>query len=184
MAIKNTKFNFQIQSNNSVSTLVTITLDGQEIWSGNLAQTRADIGLNASCTDDDRPSSFTPEIALDFPVLLDQRPYTNNYIVTVSVSGGSAVLTGIHQQNNPVYEQQPDPLNPGQQKTVYIGGNPNFNDDWDVVTQPLWDGQPDLGRYVLADNLGITGPGMLWVRDQETCEFTTSLWCYCPVITE
>lgn len=175
MTLKPTQFRFQVTANDGVSAQAIITMDGSQLWSGSLAHTVTNVNVG-KWTNDDTPYS-TAACEINTPDVQNNNPQKLNKLFTISVNGGDIVLVGINQTNNPMWEEQVNPeLNP------YIGGNPNFDDDWDVVTQPLWDGQVFLNRYTLSDNLGITGPGSILVKAGETCEFTGQLWEYCPVI--
>jgi hypothetical protein len=180
MTLKPTQFRFQVTANNGVSAQAIITIDGAQLWSGSLAHTVTDDNVG-QWTNDDTPYS-TAACEINTPEVQNNSPQKLNNLFTISVTGGDIILVGINQTNNPTWEEQTNPeWNPPTQR-VYIGGNPNFEDNWDVVTQPLWDGQVFLNRYTLSNNLGITGPGSILVKAGETCEFTGQLWQYCPVI--
>lgn len=175
MTLKPTQFRFQVTANDGVSAQAIITMDGSQLWSGSLAHTVTNVNVG-KWTNDDTPYS-TAACEINTPDVQNNNPQKFNKLFTISVTGGDIVLVGINQTNNPVFAEQTNP-----ESNPYIGGNPNFDDNWDVVTQPLWDGQVFLNRYTLDDNLGITGPGSLLVKAGETCEFTGQLWEYCPVI--
>jgi hypothetical protein len=182
MTQKNTEFRFQVTASNSASAQATITIDGNPLWAGSLDQTRPEVEPG-QLTNDMVPFSGAA-CQIDLPEVQNNKPQKHNKIITISCTSGSIALVGINQQNNPMWEQVPNPNDPESPTYQYIGGNPNFSDFYGIVTQPLWNGVADLIRYNIEYNLyNKTGPGTVVIRAGETCEFTAALWDYCPVIT-
>lgn len=181
MTLKTTQFRFQVSAADGVSAQATISMDGVQLWAGSLAHTR-DMVEPQQWTNDDTPYSGA-DCEIDMPDTVSNTPAEYSKLFTIFVRGGTAVLVGINQTNNPKYGQEPNPKDPsGPMITVYVGGNPNLDDNWEIITQPLWDGVADLSRYDISKNLGVSGPGCLPIRNGETCEFSANLWSYCPVV--
>lgn len=190
MALKPTQFRFQVVAADGSSVQANITMDGNVLWSGSLAHTTDTVVRRY--TFDDIPYS-TAACDIDMPVtgvngeppersnLTDSQ--SQNKLMTISVTGGDVVLTGISQRYNPTWIEEFDPAGDPPTKWVYAGGNPEFSDWWNIVTQPLWNGVPLLIRYDIDQYLGISGPGCVVIMSGETCEFTAQIWNYCLVIT-
>lgn len=174
MANKNTQFRFAVASANGVSTNVVITVSGQLFWEGALNQT-------SSWVDPTTPDEECTSIAtgvIDLPtVTLNTMPTKSNLAVTISCSGGTVLLGGVHQQNNPVWGPWPG----NAEVQVCVSGTTDYTDAYDISTQPEWNGQVFLNRYTLADNYGITGPGAVIIESGESCEFTLECYNYCPI---
>lgn len=195
MALKPTQFRFQVAAADGSSVQVNITMDGNPLWSGSLAHTTdtvirkfgfGDTPYSTAACDIDMPVTGVPVTEAPRPApersnLTDSQ--SQNKLMTISVTGGDVVLTGIAQQYNPTWIEEFNPEGDPPTKWVYIGGNPEFSDWWNIVTQPLWNGVPDLIRYNIAQYLGISGPGSVRIMSGETCEFTAQIWNYCLVIT-
>jgi len=181
MTLKPTQFRFQVAADNGANAQVTITMDGVQLWTGSLAQTQPNVDVG-QWTSNNEPYS-TASCDINTPECVNNDPQTLNKLMTISVTGGSVVLVGILQTNNPSFVVETNPEWDTPTRTRYIGGNPNFSDMWDVDSQPLWDGQAILARYDINKNFGTTGPGSILVKSGETCEFDAELWQYCPVIT-
>jgi hypothetical protein len=181
MTLKATQFRFQVAAVDGISVQTNITIDGVPLWSGSLTQTVSKVDVGQWKISDIPYSVAACEI--DTPEVVDNNPTWLNRLFTISVTGGDIVLTGISQSNNPIFEKIPHPTLDPPFYVFYAGGNPDFSFQWDIVTQPLWDGQAILYRYNITKNLGITGPGCVLIKNGETCEFTAALFPYCPVIT-
>ena len=179
MALKPTEFRFQVAANGG-SAQVNITYAANPVWSGNLAQTVPN--LVPGHWDNDTTPVATAACSIDTPEVVDNTPEQIDVLVTLSVTEGDVCLVGINQTNNPTWVTETDPQYNPPTRIVYAGGSPDFDDVWDIVTQPLWNGQALLDRYNIDDNFGKTGPGTVYIKNGETCEFTARLWQYCPVI--
>lgn len=182
MTAKATQFRFQVSSDNNVNTPVSINIDGATVWSGNLPKTVDHLDQTYALNYLSVPFSLA-EFNIDVPDFNNNYPTKTLKTCSIAVTGGRVMLVGVAQTNNPTFGPVPDWKNPGEFITGYIGGNPNFTVDYDIDTQPLWNGQAILDRYNINVNFGNYGPGAVFLESGDICEFTLELWCYCPVIT-
>lgn len=188
MALKPTQFRFQVVAADGSSVQANITMDGNVLWSGSLAHTTdtvvrkygfGDTPYSTAACDIDMPVNGVNGAPTD---RAQDDSQWQNKLITISVSGGDVVLTGIAQRYNPTFSEEPNPE--GDPPTIigYAGGNPDFSDKWNIITQPLWDGVPLLVRYDINQYLGHSGPGCVTIMSGETCEFTAQLYNYYVVI--
>ena len=172
MTIKTLKARFQISEcdGSPGQALVTILANGTEVFAGYLGET-VDI--------------FPPQVYwtstpyaeavfdLDIPDWQPDEPVSDTVSIPMqfSCAGGTIVLQGMYSNYCANFER--DPNDP----TKYIGtpGNANTFDLYNIVSQPLVNGQPELTRYNILCNLNITGPGCLPIFRGEIVTFDAAI---------
>lgn len=181
MPLKATQFRFQVAADDGISAQSTITIDGVTHWAGSLAKTQDVVHQTMELDYDTVPYSLA-EFDIDVPAVSGSMPTHHLKTCTISITGGTVLMVGIAQTNNPIWQWVPNPSEPPPFIANYMGGNPEFSESFDIDTQPLWNGVALLNRYDIVYNQE-TGAGAVYIESGETVEFTLDLWSYCPVIT-
>lgn len=153
MPTKQIKMQFQVASDNDVSTNVTVINNGQQVFSGPLAQTTTAI-VPFDVRNDSVPCQ---EITFD----VDVPQYSNtvpaddqytNITSVISCSGGNIALQAT-LSNFSVRQIETQTGN-----TYYIGNAVTYVLN-DIPVAPLFNGNVNVALYNIADNYKITGPG-------------------------
>jgi hypothetical protein len=144
MPIKQIKLQFQVSSDNDISTNVTVTNNGLEVFSGLLAQTTTNI-IPVNVRDNTEPyQEITFDI--DVPQFSNVTPLNDQFTNTttvISCTGGNLSLQAALSNWHPG----------GQSADSYA--------QLDIPVAPLFDGNVDNTLYNVSDNYHVTGPGAL-----------------------
>jgi hypothetical protein len=159
MSIKTLKARFQISNCDGSlgQALVTIMANGNEVFSGYLAETLDSFPVQIL-------STLTPysEAVFDLDIA-DWAPGTTDNSINVPMeftcAGGDISLQGIY--SNYCISSEIDPTDPT--KRIIIPGNANTFVLYNIDTQPLVNGNVISGRYNIDDNFGKTGPGCIFI---------------------
>jgi hypothetical protein len=152
MPTKQIKMQFQIASDDDVSTNVTVVNNGQQVFSGPLAQTTTAI-VPFDVRNDTVPyQEITFDV--DVPQFSNTIPLENqftNITSIISCSGGNIAIQDTLANYSIVEITQAG-------NTNYIG-NADTYVILNIPESPLFDGNVDNSLYDISKNYGITGPG-------------------------
>ena len=168
MATKQMNISFQVQNAPESTNTVEITLNGATVYTGSLPETGPIIAGGDSYT----TTNITFDI--DAPVATVSNPTSTMAFSTV-VTGGTVQIEDITTNYNVSWinsgtEEEPVPEPVAGTSTAFITTN--------IVSQPLWNGVADLGRYNIEYNYGpiqVTGPGEVLIYSDETVGFNVAV---------
>lgn len=169
MTIKTLKARFQISDCDGSlgQALVTILANGTEVFTGYLAKTVDTFPSQVEWTDTPYSEAV---FDLDVPDWQPDEPASVNIPMQFSCAGGTIVLQGMYSNYCISYEIDPnDPT-----KYITIPGNVDTFTLYNIVSEPMVDGQPAWDRYNINVNVN-TGPGMLYMYRGEIVTFDASI---------
>ena len=155
---------FQVQNAPESTNTVEITLNGATVYSGTLPETGPIISGGDSYT----TTNITFDI--DVPTAI-QGNIKTSMTFSAAVNGGSVQIENISTNYNYSLD------NTGSEETPIwtpVAGTNTVFAITNIVSQPMWNGVADIGRYNIEYNNGpiqITGPGEVLIYNNETVEF-------------
>jgi hypothetical protein len=169
MATKQMNISFQVQNAPESTNTVEITLNGATVYTGSLPETGPII-----TTGDDSYTVTNITFDIDTPVAT-QDNLTSTMAFSAVVTGGTVQIEDISTNYN--YSK----INTGTEAAPVwepVAGINTVFAVTNIVSQPIWNGVADLGRYNIEYNNGpiqVTGPGEVMAYSDETVEFDVAV---------
>jgi hypothetical protein len=171
MANKQMNISFQVQNALGSTNTVTITLGGATVYTGTLPETGPIISGGSLIS----PTVTNITFDIDVPVVTSLGNLTSTVTFSAAVTGATVQIEDITTNYNVSFN------NTGTTEVpvwVPVAGTDTAFAITNIVSQPQWNGQPDLSRYDIEYNNGpiqSSGPGEVMIFSGETVGFDLSV---------
>lgn len=159
---------FQVQNVSESANTVEITLGGETVYTGSLLNTGPII------TNGDSHTTTNISFNIDVPVATANSS-TSTMTFSAAVTGATVRIEGISTNYNVSWIDTGTTENPSSES---VAGTDTAFAITNIVSQPRWNGEPDLARYNIEYNNGpiqVTGPGAVLIYNGETVEFDVAV---------